>query len=65
MTADTADAFTERYAHDLATSLRAGETTSRELTAAHLARPEAAGHLVRREASQAAIGHALAPTPRR
>src|SRR6478752_5609569 len=44
MTADTADAYTERYAHDLATSLRAGETTSRELTAAHLARAHRTNH---------------------
>src|SRR6478736_9404090 len=44
MTADTADALTERYAHDLATGLRAGETTSRELTAAHLARAHRTNH---------------------
>ena len=44
MTAATADALTERYAHDLATRLRAGETTSRELTAAHLARAHRTDH---------------------
>jgi aspartyl-tRNA(Asn)/glutamyl-tRNA(Gln) amidotransferase subunit A len=44
MTTDTGDALTERLAHGLAASLRAGETTSRELTAAHLARAHRTNH---------------------
>ncbi|HKF85031.1 MAG TPA: amidase family protein, partial [Candidatus Limnocylindrales bacterium] len=40
MTAAEADALTESFAHDLAARLRAGDTTSREITDAHLARAQ-------------------------
>ena len=38
MTTDGGDTLTEPFAHELAASLRAGEVSSREVTAAHLAR---------------------------
>ncbi len=38
MSTDDGDALTEPFAHELAASLRAGEVSSREVTAAHLAR---------------------------
>ena len=38
MSTDGGDALTEPFAHELAASLRAGEVSSREVTAAHLAR---------------------------
>jgi aspartyl-tRNA(Asn)/glutamyl-tRNA(Gln) amidotransferase subunit A len=44
MSAVAGDALTERFAHDLAAALRAGETTSREITAAHLARAHRTDH---------------------
>jgi len=44
MTAAEADALTESFAHDLAARLRAGDTTSREITDAHLARAQRTDH---------------------
>jgi aspartyl-tRNA(Asn)/glutamyl-tRNA(Gln) amidotransferase subunit A len=44
MTTPTGDDLTERFAHELAALLRAGETTSRALTAAHLARAHRTDH---------------------